>query len=665
MANSSQKMFSFFQKDDSQIGKTRIKERVYGDSEDLIEIVNTLQDKLSASGHTLNISLPQIVVVGCQSAGKSSVLENIVGREFLPRGSGVVTRRPTIVQLQPCDEEYAVFFHKPGKKFTDFQDVKTEITEETSRDPGPVGFSSVPILLKIYSPKVLKLTLVDLPGLIRVTVGDQSEDSITEVRKMVLQYISQEKSLILAVSPANQDIANSDALEIAKTVDPNRIRTIGVLTKLDLMDEGTDARDILENKKIPLKRGYVGVLNRSQKDIEDQRDIDYSLDKEKHFFATMPCYKHIADRMGTPYLKKTLNKQLYVHIKEYLPSVHKELAQKLRSLRKQLKDFFSEIGRDMKDDFGLKFYMVKLIQKFTERFQIEIFGYSEQVASDELSSGAMINFQLYKNIQKNFKLPEIPDEKKLLTIMANLHGVRNCLSLPSLALETAANELLSQYIEPLNFLVDSIGDILVTQVENSSKVLNPYPNLKSEVVNFIRNCISEGASDTKDVIEKHMQAEMYFVNTYHQDFSNPDDHKVEAFFPMKLWDSSVMKDIDDVSSSESSIVSENLDFDQMDAIDLIASNECAKSNAKILRETIQKYISIQLKHIKDIAFKYILFFLVKKVMDFVKTDLLPTVLEAADTESILKDCEKDFKRMKKIETDCKCIEDALSALQMF
>lgn len=62
------------------------------------------------------------------------------------------------------------------------------------------------------------------------------------------------------------------------------IRTIGVITKLDLMDEGTDARDILENKLLPLRRGYIGVVNRSQKDIEGRKDINAALTAERKFF---------------------------------------------------------------------------------------------------------------------------------------------------------------------------------------------------------------------------------------------------------------------------------------------------------------------------------------------------------------------------------------------
>ena len=93
-------------------------------------------------------------------------------------------------------------------------------------------------------------------------------------------------------------------------------RTIGVLTKLDLMDEGTDAKDIMENKLLPLRRGYVGVVNRSQKDIDGKKDIKAAVAAERKFFLSHPSYRHMADRCGTPFLQKQLNQQLTNHIRE-------------------------------------------------------------------------------------------------------------------------------------------------------------------------------------------------------------------------------------------------------------------------------------------------------------------------------------------------------------
>ncbi|VDP64073.1 unnamed protein product [Schistosoma mattheei] len=206
--------------------------------EQLIPLVNRLQDAFSSLGVPLNLDLPQIAVVGSQSAGKSSVLENFVGRliSFLL--------------------EYAEFLHCKNKQFTDFDEVRKEIEAETDRLTGSnKGISNTPINLRVYSPNVLNLTLIDLPGMTKVPVGDQPLDIEVQIRSMILEFITQENCLILAVSPANSDLANSDALKLSKEVDPQGLRTIGVVTKLDLMDQGTDAREILENRLLPLRRG--------------------------------------------------------------------------------------------------------------------------------------------------------------------------------------------------------------------------------------------------------------------------------------------------------------------------------------------------------------------------------------------------------------------------
>ena len=218
--------------------------------EQMIPLINKLQDAFQQTGQALNIDLPQIAVVGSQSAGKSSVLENFVGKDFLPRGSGIVTRRPLVLQLVNVPNgEWAEFLHAKGKRFTDFGDVRKEIEAETDRMTGSnKGISPIPINLRVFSPNVLNLTLVDLPGMTRVAVGDQPKDIENQIRDMLYQFITKDSCLILAVSPANTDLANSDAMKIAKEVDPDGLRTIGVVTKLDLMDQGTDARDILENR---------------------------------------------------------------------------------------------------------------------------------------------------------------------------------------------------------------------------------------------------------------------------------------------------------------------------------------------------------------------------------------------------------------------------------
>lgn len=205
-----------------------------------------------------------------------------------------------------------------------------------------------------------------MPGLTKVAVGDQPPDIENQIRNMILEFIEPENTLILAVSPANTDLANSDALKIAKEVDPTGIRTIGVITKLDLMDAGTDARDVLENRVLPLRRGirlfglknadvgilipcvtflifylpgYVGVVNRSQRDIDGRKDIQAAIASERKFFLGHPAYRHMADRMGTPYLQATLNQQLTNHIRDTLPTLRNRLQTQMLSLEKDVEAF--------------------------------------------------------------------------------------------------------------------------------------------------------------------------------------------------------------------------------------------------------------------------------------------------------------------------------------
>lgn len=245
-----------------------------------------------------------------------------------------------ILQLINGPTEFAEFLHCKGKRFGNFDEVRKEIEDETDRVTGSnKGISNIPINLRVFSPNVLNLTLIDLPGLTKVPIGDQPPDIEQQIRGMINQFIRKETCLILAVTPANTDLANSDALKLAKEVDPQGVRTIGVITKLDLMDEGTDARDILENKLLPLRRGYIGVINRSQKDIEGRKDISAALAAERKFFLSHPSYRHLADKCGTPYLQKTLNQQLTNHIRDTLPALRDKLQKQMLTLEKDVEQY--------------------------------------------------------------------------------------------------------------------------------------------------------------------------------------------------------------------------------------------------------------------------------------------------------------------------------------
>lgn len=489
--------------------------------EHLIPIVNKLQDAFSQLGVSLSLDLPQIAVVGGQSAGKSSVLENFVGKDFLPRGSGIVTRRPLILQLiHNNGTEYGEFLHVRNKKFTDFDQIRKEIEDETERTTGSnKGISPIPINLRIYSPHVLNLTLIDLPGMTKVPVGDQPHDIEFQIRDMLLSFVSKETCLILAITAATQDLATSDALKLAKEVDPEGLRTIGVITKLDLMDDGTDAREILENKIFPLRRGYVGVVNRSQKDIEGRKDIRAALESERRFFLSHPAYRHMADKMGTPYLQRLLNQQLTNHIRDTLPTLRDKLQKQMLSMEKEVNEY-KNIHPD--DPAHKTKAMMQIFQQMQTDFERNIEGSgSAAINTSELSGGARINRLFHERFPFEIVKMEV-DEKELRREIAfaiqNIYGVRVGLFTPDLAFDAVVKKQISKLKEPSIKCVDLVVNELGNVIRKCTIKMNRYPRLQDEIERIVTVHIRQREMTTKEQILLLIDVELAYMNTNHEDF---------------------------------------------------------------------------------------------------------------------------------------------------
>eukprot|EP00051_Salpingoeca_urceolata_P027535 m.481911 g.481911 ORF g.481911 m.481911 type:complete len:812 (-) comp22377_c0_seq1:294-2729(-) len=486
----------------------------------LIGIVNKLQDAFSHLGQNSPLDLPQIAVVGGQSAGKSSVLENFVGRDFLPRGSGIVTRRPLVLQLHFHEHEFGEFLHCKGKKFTDFEEIRAEIEAETDRMTGSnKGISNIPINLRVYSPHVLNLTLIDLPGMTKVAVGDQPPDIEKQIREMIMEFITKDNCIILAVSPANADLANSDALKLAKEVDPQGLRTIGVLTKLDLMDDGTDAKDILENKLLPLRRGYIGVVNRSQKDIAGKKNIRAALDAERRFFMGHPSYRHMASKMGTPHLQKVLNQQLTNHIRDTLPELRLKLQKQFNELEKEvadIKDFTAD------DPARKTKVMVQLIQASGIRLDHMIEGADPDVSLSEVEGGAILSRIFTERFPLELLKLETDERtlrKEIMYAIKNIQGVRGAgLFTPDQAFEAIAKTLIEKLREPCLGCCDMVTTSLLTMVERILQQLDRFPALRDEVERSIGGQVRELEQQCKDSVTQQINMELAYMNTAHPDF---------------------------------------------------------------------------------------------------------------------------------------------------
>lgn len=226
----------------------------------MIEIRSLLQ----SVGQSNALTLPSIVVIGSQSSGKSSVLESIVGHEFLPKGTNMITRRPielTLVNTPDAQTEYGEFPALGLGKITDFSHIQNTLTDLNLAVPAADCVSDDPIRLSIYSPNVPDLSLIDLPGYIQVSGLDQPPELKQKIADLCDRYI-QPPNVILAISAADVDLANSTALRASRRVDPRGERTIGVVTKMDLVDPARGV-SILTDKKYPLRLGYVGVVSRA------------------------------------------------------------------------------------------------------------------------------------------------------------------------------------------------------------------------------------------------------------------------------------------------------------------------------------------------------------------------------------------------------------------
>ncbi|THV02754.1 hypothetical protein K435DRAFT_716304 [Dendrothele bispora CBS 962.96] len=211
------------------------------------------------------LKLPSIVVIGSQSSGKSSVLEAVVGHEFLPKGNNMVTRRPIELTLvhtpTPPGEKPSEWGEFPALglgKIKDFSDIQRTLTDLNLAVPASEAVSNDPIDLRIYSPYVPDLTLIDLPGYVQIASMDQPDSLREKISSLCEKYI-REPNIILAVCAADVDLANSPALRASRKVDPLGLRTIGVVTKMDLIPPEQGAV-ILTGNRYPLHLGYVGVV---------------------------------------------------------------------------------------------------------------------------------------------------------------------------------------------------------------------------------------------------------------------------------------------------------------------------------------------------------------------------------------------------------------------
>merc|ERR1712110_828543 len=500
--------------------------------ESLIPVINKLQDVFNTVGAD-SIQLPQIVIVGSQSSGKSSVIESLVGRSILPRGTGIVTRRPLILQLvyTPKDdrvhrsaergtiehEEWAEFLHTKNKVFTNWDEVRREIERETDAVAGSnKGICPDPISLKFYSTSVLSLTMVDLPGLTKVAVGEQPEDIEAQIKSLILKFITNPNSIILAVSPANADMATSESLKIARDIDPDGRRTLAVVTKLDLMDAGTDAIDILCGRVIPVKLGIIGVINMSQQDIKDNKTIEDAIKDEASFLQRK--YPTLATRNGTAFLAKTLNRLLMHHIRDCLP----DLKTRVNVMAAQFQSLLNSYGQDVVDKNTT---LLQIITKFASGYVSALEGTSHNIETQELCGGARICYifhETFGNTLASIHPLTGLTAMDILTAIRNATGPRPALFVPEVSFELLVKRRIRRLEEPSVRCIELVHEEMQRIIQHSGADVQQemlrFPRLHEKVVDVVTNLLRSRLPPTNSMVENIVAIELSYINTKHPDF---------------------------------------------------------------------------------------------------------------------------------------------------
>ncbi|KAL7907866.1 P-loop containing nucleoside triphosphate hydrolase protein [Trichoderma velutinum] len=356
-------------------------------------------EKIRAHGVGDLISLPALAVCGDQSAGKSSVLEGVTGFPF-PRQEGLCTRFPSEINLRhkECDSVTITASIRPHisrsaevqqtlsayrRELKDMSELPGVI-EDVSRlmnlrgycdNENASAFSVDVLRIDVIGPIGLHLSVVDLPGLISVANEEQTEEDVEAVRSMVTSYLQSSRTIILAVLQASNDMANQTIIKLARTHDPLGQRTVGIITKPDLINEGSEAKIALVAKNkdsIKLKLGFFLLKNPSPAELKGCVTMASRSNLERHFFSSPAWASQGLDmsRVGAENLRIFLQDLLDTHIERELPKVREEI----KKLLAERDDELRSLGEARPTTDLIRTFLTALSMRFYELLQAALDG---------------------------------------------------------------------------------------------------------------------------------------------------------------------------------------------------------------------------------------------------------------------------------------------------
>lgn len=474
-----------------------------------------LIDSLRALGVEQDLALPAIAVIGDQSSGKSSVLEALSG-VALPRGSGIVTRCPLVLKLKKLNEgeewRGKVTYDDIEVELSDPSEVEEAINKGQNFIAGiGLGISDKLISLDVSSPHVPDLTLIDLPGITRVAVGNQPADIGRQIKRLIRTYIQKQETINLVVVPSNVDIATTEALSMAQEVDPEGDRTIGILTKPDLVDRGTEDKvvDVVRNLVYHLKKGYMIVKCRGQQDIQERLSLTEALQNEQVFFKEHPHFSVLLEdgKATVPCLAERLTTELISHICKSLPLLENQIKESHQNASEELQKYGADIPED---DSEKTIFLIEKLNAFNQDITTIVQG-EENVGEGEcrLFTRLRKEFLLWsKEIEKNFQRGYDALYKEVQTFERQYRGrelpgfvnyktFENIIRRQIKALEEPAIEMLHTVTEIVRAAFISVSE------KNFSEFLNLHRTAKSK----LEDIRLEQETEAEKSIRLHFQME--------------------------------------------------------------------------------------------------------------------------------------------------------------
>lgn len=591
-----------------------------------------LVDKLRDIGVDKIIELPKICVLGTQSAGKSSVLESIVGMDFLPRGEGLCTRRPLELRLNHIPDKeakpFGVFEEIKDEKFYDFDVIRKKIEELTDKKAGTnKNIIDDPIILTIKSNTCPDLTVVDLPGITRIRLqnSEQGEDIEKVTKGMAEKYCKDPLTIILAVMSANVDITTSEGLKMALEIDKEQKRTLGVLTKIDIMDQGTNAKKTLMGQEVPLKLGYVAMKNRSQQDILNSMKVKEALKKEKEYFESHQVYKTMPPGyLGTETLVEKLTVIFFNKIKEHLPDIVKTIKSKIREAEEELALF----GTPMPvDNIGKMNMLWNMFSEFCESYKNVIKGkYDSKRLNNLQDEGGYKIKAFFKELLSEFTgdyraTRDYSDEN--ISYALTIHEGDSIPGFPSVdAFFYLLKPELERLRDPIfDCLTDTYNYMEMLSQKIMEKTFFKFPNIIFTVKEIVLEFLQEQKEKARYILESLVDMHINYLFTNDHEYL----HNYTTFIPKQQ------------------------DKEKIDSKNIFIRE---------IRNRIEAYFRLILKNLRDEVPKAIGTFLVKGITDNIQLHLYNKIYTGTEIMDQLSESDHISQRRVQLTNTLKILKEA-------